>query len=100
MNMRSPVGTSLSSLVRHARTSWTIDLAGRPNSSVRSPEVVPRRQRCRCDTTPGDHGAGPQRRVDLRMTKAQLRCGHRLSWAFALERMTGIEPAFSPWEPG
>jgi hypothetical protein len=32
------------------------------------------------------------------MTKAQLRCGHRLSWAFAVERMTGIEPAFSAWE--
>jgi hypothetical protein len=31
-------------------------------------------------------------------TKAQLRCGHRLSWAFVVERMTGIEPAFSAWE--
>jgi hypothetical protein len=36
--------------------------------------------------------------LTMRTTKAQLRCGHRLSWAFVVERMTGIEPAFSAWE--
>jgi hypothetical protein len=30
--------------------------------------------------------------------KAQVRDGHRVTWAFVLERMTGIEPAYSAWE--
>ena len=33
------------------------------------------------------------------MTKAQNRESDSLSWAFVVERMTGIEPAYSAWEP-
>ena len=33
------------------------------------------------------------------MTKAQNRGSDSLSWAFVVERMTGIEPAYSAWEP-
>ena len=32
------------------------------------------------------------------MTKAQNRGSDSLSWAFVVERMTGIEPAYSAWE--
>jgi hypothetical protein len=31
-------------------------------------------------------------------TKAQFGGKHPLSWAYGLERMTGIEPAYSAWE--
>jgi hypothetical protein len=41
--------------------------------------------------------AGTAPRPD--MTKAPVRCGQAVTWAVINERMTGIEPAYSAWEP-
>jgi hypothetical protein len=45
-------------------------------------------------TTTGPSGAPPRPHT----TKAQPRGRTAVSWAFGVERMTGIEPAYSAWE--